>query len=165
MFKTSIKIDAPSFVAKVTKAMEFTIPGYVLTPRIDVKVGQSYGFLIKYKNQSCQQIVEELISKQAQKGEAQEQQKSEAVRLNVKEVFVKDQMLALKALLAANPGNNIVSVGFTVNGQPQIVKIAKYPTSLSLKDAHRFQMAVPCEVVIEDVKNVMDSIANFMLEG
>ena len=68
--------------------------------------------------------------------------------------FTNEQAMRLKALLESYPGKNIPTLQ-TSEGD---IRLEKFPTSLTVLDAVRFRLVLPCELVVDTSKVSMDML-------
>lgn len=167
-------IDLPKFVSNLVLAMEIHIPGFMLPARVDVSVGRRYGQMISihdrskaYAGQSAVDVIALIDKKQAKSlpvnSGSGDLSKSQSIRINLGVSPTQAQVMQLKGLLVGNPGKNLVVLNFPgATGNYESVTINNYPTSLSLKDASKFNMVVPCQVLVENVEDSLDYMANAM---
>jgi hypothetical protein len=85
------------------------------------------------------------------------------LKLRLAQAPTTEQAHALKALLIQNPGKNVVSLNFLSDtGNEESIVIGKFPTSLSIKDAARFGVCLPCNVVAEKPEEHLDFMTEQM---
>ena len=154
----------PNFHRLVKSTVEFNIPGFRLPVRTDCKVGWKYGTLIDYSGESYGEVVEKLRDKTASKKLPVEVEtnKQEHVLLLPERPLSTDDIVAIKSLLQRTPGNNILYISYQSGADTTILAIEKYPTSLGLKDAAKFQMIVPCKLVAQKPGDVLGDIVKSM---
>jgi len=88
--------------------------------------------------------------------------KSSTIRLHLLTAPTQEQAVALKALLVQYPGNNLVALNFVSDRGQENVVIGKFPTCLSLADADKFGMVLPCKVLVDKAEEHFDYMAKAM---
>ena len=88
--------------------------------------------------------------------------KSSTIKLHLLTPPTTEQAVALKGLLVQYPGNNIVALDFISERGPQSVVIGKFPTCLSLSDADKFGLVLPCKVLVDKAEEHFDYMATAM---
>ena len=159
---------SPSQLRDVVRdAMIFKIP-----MRVQMKVDHSVGFKLGSMVEFDDEVVLDFDSRKVISGKAvkidvenatasvtggEGENVADAGNLFIIKVgvsFTNEQALQLKALLESFPGTNVA----TLRTNEGDIRLDKFPTSLTVSDVVKFQLVLPCELVVDTSKVSMDML-------
>jgi hypothetical protein len=166
-------IDLPRFISQVRIAMEIHIPGFRLPALVDISVGRRYGSMLDihkrgkpYAGQSAVEIMNLINKKEIERVSAPvlvSDGNALVLKLQLQSIPTQEQAIQLKSLLSGYPGKNIVALNFVdADGSPQEIVIARYPTSLTVKDKDKFGIVLPCDIFVESAEDHLAFMAEAM---
>jgi hypothetical protein len=156
--------------------MEIQIPGFKLPAMIDITAGRRFGAMVTihsrtnvYDGKSAQRVMDLVNKTDSEKASAAlaaiggDCSKAVVIRLQLQSPPNQEQAIQLKSLLTANPGKNVVVLSYSGEGGiQQTIPVAKFPTSLALKDADKFSIILPCQVIAENADDHLGFMADAM---